>query len=108
MTLPLDIAIATVRTVAEGWEKEAKERRRISATDPVADALDYCASEVMGELRDIERSSRYLTTDEYAAAVGVDVQTVRRWIRAGKLAAIRAPRGYMIRHDSKPRQERAA
>lgn len=36
-----------------------------------------------------------LTTGEVAEALAVDHETVRRWVKAGKLQAIRLPSGVM-------------
>lgn len=38
----------------------------------------------------------YLTTEEIAAELRIDVSTVRGWLRSGKLRSIRAGRQYRI------------
>jgi len=99
VTVPL---IGAVRGLANGWRDEAERRRRISRADPVAEALDYCAGELDSELTELESSTATVTVsvEEYAAATGVTPQTVRNWIRSGKLRAMRSAKGYRIARDA--------
>lgn len=48
------------------------------------------------------KETQYMKTKDYADHLGVNVQTVRRWIRGGQLNAIRlTPRGtYLIPMDN--------
>jgi excisionase family DNA binding protein len=41
----------------------------------------------------------YLTTEDIARHLDISVATVRRYIRAGKLAAVRLEREYRVRRD---------
>ena|SRR5690348_5482856 len=83
----LDVIFANDRKVAENWKKEAATRRRLSQVDPVADTLDYCASELLEQVRTYEQTSHWLTVAQYAQLKLVTPQTVRNWIRRGELRA---------------------
>lgn len=89
----LDVVFASVRSVAESWRQEVSRRRQFSRTDPVADALDYAASELTGEIERLERDLHYLSPEQYAELKGVSSQTIRNWINAGELEAVRDGRG---------------
>lgn len=108
MPEPLDVALASVRSVTDAWEKEAKRLKQLHVAGDVANTLEYCAGELRAQLREIEKGMRYLTTEQYADAERVDVQTVRRWIRTGRLDAVKGPGGYTIRRDAKPRARKVA
>lgn len=41
----------------------------------------------------------YLTTEDIARHLDISVATVRRYIRTGKLAAVRLERDYRVRRD---------
>jgi DNA-binding transcriptional regulator YiaG len=94
-------AIRDVVAIAGTWRTEAAERRRISALDPVADTLEYCAAELQLRAREIEHAREEVTPEQYARAEGVTVQTVRTWIRQGRLPARETPKGYRIQKDAK-------
>lgn len=102
-------ALRDVATIAGTWRTEAAERRRISALDPIADTLDYCASELQLRVREIEHATEEVTPEQYARAQGVTVQTVRTWIRTGRLQARETSKGYRIakdaRHVAQPLQQ---
>lgn len=92
-----DILTSAIRLAVEDYREEAKKRRTISATDPVADTLEYCASDIAERLKEAESASEWLTVEQYAKSEGVTVQTVRQWIRTHQLAATAGPKGYRIR-----------
>ncbi len=93
-----------VGELAREWREKADSRRAISKIDPVADALDYCASKLIARARATEIATTQLTVDQFARLpqIGVTPQTVRNWIRAGRLAAIDTVRGYRIAADALP------
>ena len=45
------------------------------------------------------RRKEYLTTEDIARHLDISVATVRRYIRTGKLAAVRLEREYRVRFD---------
>jgi hypothetical protein len=94
-------ALKDVIAIAGTWRTEAAERRRISALDPVADTLEYCAAELQLRAREIEHATEEITPEQYARANDVTVQTVRTWIRQGQLKARETPKGYRIAKDAK-------
>jgi excisionase family DNA binding protein len=91
-----DVVLSVVAGVARTWRQEAEERRRISKTDPIADTLEYCAGEISARLKSIEETEQFLTVAEFANRESVTDQTVRNWIRAGRIAATETPKGYKI------------
>lgn len=97
-----DLVLSAVKGVTETWMQEVSKRRRISKTDPVADAIEYCAGEIMARVKSVHEDNR-LTVEQYAKLPHVDVtpQTVRNWIRTGQLQAIDGPKGYKIAADAK-------
>ena len=97
-----DVLVSAVEGVARTWTDEVKKRRLISKTDPVADAIEYCAGELVSRLHAVKKDNR-LTVDQYAKLPHVDVtpQTVRYWIRTGQLQAIDTAKGYRIAADAK-------
>lgn len=99
----MDPIVLPFVNAARSWKEEAKKRRAISATDPVADTLEYCAGELAARLQEAEQTTQGLTVEEYARLdhVRVTPQTVRTWIRRGQLAAIDTPTGYRIARDAK-------
>ncbi|MBK8002408.1 MAG: helix-turn-helix domain-containing protein [Gemmatimonadetes bacterium] len=104
----LDQLFAATREVAGRWAAEAAERRRISATDPVADTLEYCAGKLLERLHSLDQETEWLSTEDYAVMKGVTPQTVRNWIRRGELRALRAGLGFRIRRTEERRRVRAA
>ncbi len=46
-----------------------------------------------------QQSEQYLSVDEVAQILKMDVETVRKWIRQKKLKAYRFGRDYRIRRD---------
>jgi hypothetical protein len=72
---------------ADEWDAEAKQRRRVSPVDPVADTLTYCAASLRETARQAEAARRTLSTTEYARLHSVSPATVRKWIARGELSA---------------------
>lgn len=83
----------SVQTVAQLWRQEAERRRTRWQQDPVAPALESCASELESELARVQREARPMTVAEHARAHGVAPATVRRWIAAGELEASKGADG---------------
>lgn len=97
------------RQLANAWQAEADRRRRISSNDPVADTLEYCASDLLEHLRDLDDGTLYLTVEDWADQYGAKrgtrsptPRTVRGWIRGGRLKAM-GPRGSeRVHRDAEP------
>jgi excisionase family DNA binding protein len=102
----LDAMFAQLRAVADGWTTEAARRREISRTDPVADALEHCASELADQVAALVTDTYYLTVEDFARLNGVVPGTVRAWIKRGELRAIATESGWKIRRDER-RKKRA-
>lgn len=102
-----DLALATARSVAASWQEEVERRRRISKHDPVAEALESCAAELIDRLREVDAPGAMRTVEQYAQAKGVTPQCVRRWIGRGMLEATKTPHGYRILHTAEPRRKTA-
>lgn len=82
-----------VRRVVAGWRTEVERRRKVSGLDPVADALDFCAAEILAAVKEAEQSDRWCSVAEYAVRVHKSEATVRKWIRRGDLRAERTAGG---------------
>jgi hypothetical protein len=94
--------VASMQQMAETWRSEAKSRRRFTPNDPVADALEVCASELVSELARVDAATRLLTAEQYAAAHQTSVASVRRWCSRGELAGERNGAGeWMIPRDAR-------
>jgi excisionase family DNA binding protein len=85
----LETVLDRTREAAQRWREEANDRRAVSTTDPVADALHFCARELEDHVEAIRASYDFLTTQDYAALMNVHENTVREWITQGKLEAYR-------------------
>lgn len=96
--------VAVARAVADRWLSEVALRRKISKHDPVAEALEFCASELAEELRMYDAPDATCTVLEFAREHGVSGACVRRWARVGKVDAIRTPKGYRIKRGQQVRQ----
>ena len=98
-----DLAIENVRRKLEELHKKAKDRRGVSNVDPVADAIDFCVGEIASTLETTAEEERYVTPAQFARMQRPrrNVQTVRRWIREGRLEAIPKGRSYVIRQDAR-------
>jgi hypothetical protein len=98
LVLRVKDALSNLRTYANG-------RRRASRVDPVADAIDFCISEVEDTLAQTTEELRLLTPAQYATCVEPQVtpQTVRKWVRDGRLEAVQTARGYLIPRSAKVR-----
>lgn len=102
--------LANIKGVAKGWTQEVERRRKITEMDPVADTLEYTASELDAEVERLLADFQHLTPEQYAASKGGDVtaQTVRNWIKAGELEAVRGPRGWLIPASAERRKRKLA
>lgn len=93
-----------VRTAIDDFRKEAAERRRITAVDPVADTLAHVASDLADRLKHAEAASEPLTAEQYGAQPHVHArpQTVRKWCRLGQLpGAMLTEAGWRIPREAK-------
>ncbi|HTG26087.1 MAG TPA: helix-turn-helix domain-containing protein [Reyranella sp.] len=88
--------LASVQSVSRDWRAEAERRRKVAKSDPVADALDWCAGELDTRCAMLKAECATVSVEQYAAAHGIAEQTVRNWIHQGQLPAERAGRGYRI------------
>jgi hypothetical protein len=79
--------IAAMKQLADVWEKDVGNRRARSRIDPVADAMESCASELRTELARIDDATRLQTPEEYAKEHRCTASTVRRWCANGELEA---------------------
>lgn len=81
--------LAQIRAVAESWRDEAKRRRQVSGTDPVADTFDYTAGELTAVLDELAIVKDSYTVAEFAAlqTPPVTQQAVRKWIANGEVPA---------------------
>lgn len=97
-----DVAVEQVRAKLAELRKNAAARRAVSEIDPVADAIEFCVGEIAETLAHAAEATRYLTPAGFARLhePRVNVQTVRRWIREGRLEATRSGKTYLIRRDA--------
>ena len=95
------LVVMAAEGAAKSWSKEAEDRRKISKTDPIADTLDYCASELAARIRAVQSVDEFESVEERAKRDHVTPQTVRIWIRTGQLSAEDGPKGYRIPRDAK-------
>lgn len=79
--------IAAMKQIADTWDKDVSNRRGRSRIDPVADAMESCASELRAELARVDDATRLLTPEEYAREHGTTASSVRRWCTRGQLVA---------------------
>ncbi len=104
-----DTAIAEARSAASMWKAEADKRRIVSPHDPVADAFEYCAGDLLERMRPIDAPDAVQTVEQYAADHGVTAQAVRKWVATHRLDAIKTPHGYRILRSAlvRPSKRRA-
>jgi cupin superfamily acireductone dioxygenase involved in methionine salvage len=88
-----DLVIAAVRQLAGTWQQEVQQRRRVSTVDPIADATEYRASELLAVLKEVDTATRMLTVEQFAQEHGRTASTVRRWCMHGELEALKNPAG---------------
>lgn len=88
--------LGQIRAVAESWRDEAKRRRQVSGTDPVADTFDYTAGELSAVLDELALAKSSYTVAEFAALQHPPVtpQAIRKWIADGELTAERGADGH--------------
>jgi hypothetical protein len=101
-----DTVAAAMRSVAADWEAECVRRRRISKVDAVADAIAWCAGELLDRLQEVDGPGAMRTVDQYSRDHAVTPQTVCRWIRRGELDALRTPHGWRIARAAVRRRKR--
>lgn len=80
-----DPVVVAAAEVCDSWEKEAQQRKQRTPSDPAAETLVSCASELRERIEQIERDTAYLTVDQYAQATGASASTVRRLCAQGLL-----------------------
>lgn len=96
---------AAAKQLAETWRDEVSVRRNRSRHDPIADALDGAAAELLEVVKTYDGADATLTVDQYARDHHVTPQTVRNWIRRGELAAKKTPNGWAIPRGAERRAE---
>lgn len=86
-------------------DAEVAQRKAISAFDPVADGINYAAREMRTRLATLTAPGRELTPAEWAGEQDppVSEQTVRNYIKAGRLDARRTATGFAILANAKLR-----
>jgi hypothetical protein len=75
--------LSRANAAAITWEDTARKRRLLSATDPVADTLEFCARELRLTLDNAALEE--VTIAEFARMHDRSEITVRRWCRDGLL-----------------------
>lgn len=96
--------LGTAKKIARDWKDEAQRRRRLSAHDQAADVLDYCAAELVEQMRPFEDPTTLLSVATFAEMRGVNSQTVRNWIHRGELDARPSGRGWLIPRGAERRR----
>lgn len=76
-----------------------------NATQPVAGNAEFVLAEILGVIRDSLQEMQgtqkaFYKPKEVAEILNVHVQTVMKWCREGKLAAIKSGRSWLIPHES--------
>jgi excisionase family DNA binding protein len=102
MSALLDRVLDDVEKKAAQWERMVAEQRAVTTVNPPADAVEYCAKDLRVLVQRIRENTEELTPEQYARQQGVSAETVRAWIRRGRLAFRTAGRGYLIPRDAKP------
>src|SRR4051812_45954362 len=82
MKSPLERAMIAL---VDAWVAEAGHRRRVSAVDPAANAMEFCARELRKEIERVDRETAYLTVSDFAKTKCVSESTVRRLCAGGEL-----------------------
>lgn len=79
-------------------DAEVTRRKGVSPSDPVADGIAYATSELKTRLATLMSPGRELTPAEWGAdqIPPIAEQTVRNYIRDGRLDARRTHRGFLI------------
>lgn len=87
-----------LRQLVGAFGQMADQRRAVTPSDPAAEVLAYAARELAHVLDEVTAPGQMLTVEQFAATQvpRVDPRTVRRWIRAGELDAVRAAGGWKI------------
>lgn len=100
-----DVFFRGVRSLVASWTEEADRRLQVAASDPVAQAIAYCASELEDRLRDLESRTQLLSVAAYADLHSLTAPTVRRWCDRGEIEAEkRADGDWLIPADAKRRR----
>jgi hypothetical protein len=85
-----------VLALADSWEREARQRKRVSQHDQQADTLSYCARELRDRVDEALGPGTLLSVAEYAAQIGKHRNTVLKWVKRGELLARPTEAGVMI------------
>lgn len=88
--------------ISKTWREEATRRRRVTAADPGADTLDFCATELEKKVAEVRASTVRLSVAEYAELKNVSDQTIVNWIHRGWLKAERGTKGFLIDPKAEP------
>jgi hypothetical protein len=82
---PRNLFVSASEQLAASWEQEADQRMSRTPSDPAAETLKSCASELRMRLKEVERDSAYLNVHEFARHRGLHESTVRRLCVRGEL-----------------------
>jgi excisionase family DNA binding protein len=102
ISAPEDMVALRVKSTLSALRTYASLRRKASRVDPVADAIDFCVGEVEETLAKTDEETKLLTPMQYANSIAqpVSVQTVRKWVRQGRLEAVQTAKGYLIPREA--------
>lgn len=73
------------REIAAAWRTEAAARKARTPSDPAAETLVSCATELEDRVAAVERSTAYLSVYDFAQSRGLSPSTVRRLCLVGEL-----------------------
>lgn len=108
----LEVIFAQIEGAIGTMDQEVQKRRRVTKTDPVADATEYWAGELRSVLERVKSDTEMLSPAQYAKIHRTTPQTVSSWIRSGKLAGVVSNgKSYLIPRNAKapsPRRRKAA
>lgn len=85
--------LATFRDLGKTWREEASRRRRATPTDAGAEAMEYCAAELVKHVEQLRSGLHRVSVEQFAKLRKVSEQTVRNWIHRGLLPAERGTNG---------------
>lgn len=95
----IELVRARLERLEVEWENRAVLLERHGA-GMVAATLRQAQQDLSDAVNQLDRETAYLTVEQYAAAHAVAPDTVRRWIRAGQLAATKGATGYQIQRTA--------
>jgi len=91
-----DACFARLGGLSERWRTKADGRRELDPNDVPANTLVHCAGELDEEVVGLRELTDLLSVEQWASHHDVTPQTVRNWIKAGKLEVFETARGVRI------------